>query len=80
MLPSFLASSMLTQIGRQACVFTFGYGPEHDADLLFAVADAGKGLFYYIENKDNISETFCGCLGGLWSVVAQVFVCVCVCV
>ena len=53
----FLSSAMLAQIGRQACVFTFGYGPEHDADLLHAVADAGNGLFYYIENQDNIPAT-----------------------
>ena len=45
-----LLRSMLTQIGRQACVFTFGYSSEHDADLLHAVADAGNGLFYYIDN------------------------------
>jgi len=63
---------MLTQIGRQACVFTFGYGSEHDADLLHAVADAGNGLFYYIDNKDSIPESFCDCLGGLLSVAAQV--------
>ena len=63
---------MLGQIGRQACVFTFGYGAEHDADLLHAVAEAGNGLFYYIDNADNIPESFCDCLGGLLSVAAQV--------
>ena len=63
---------MLEQIDRQACVFTFGYGGEHDADLLHAVADAGNGLFYYIDNSDNIPESFCDCLGGLLSVAAQV--------
>jgi len=67
-----LLRSMLTQIGRQACVFTFGYGSEHDADLLHAVADVGNGLFYYIENKDSIPESFCDCLGELFSVAAQV--------
>lgn len=71
---------MLAQIGRQACVFTFGYGSEHDADLLHAVADAGNGLFYYIENQDNIPDSFCDCLGGLLSVAAQVCVHACVCV
>ena len=65
-------SSMLAQIGRQACVFTFGYGAEHDADLLKAVSDAGNGLFYYIDNADSIPESFCDCLGGLLSVAAQV--------
>ena len=63
---------MLNQIGRQTCVFTFGYGSEHDANMLRAVADAGSGLFYYIDNIDCIPDSFCDCLGGLLSVSAQV--------
>ena len=63
---------MLSQIGRQTCVFTFGYGSEHDAGMLRAVADAGSGLFYYIDNVDCIPDSFCDCLGGLLSVSAQV--------
>lgn len=63
---------MLEQIDRQACVFTFGYGGDHDADLLHAVAEAGNGLFYYIDNSESIPESFCDCLGGLLSVAAQV--------
>lgn len=53
-------------------MFTFGYGSEHDTDLLHALASAGNGLFYYIDNKDSIPESFCDCLGGLLSVAAQV--------
>ena len=53
-------------------MFTFGYGAEHDADLLRAVADAGNGLFYYVDNTDSIPESYCDCLGGLLSVAAQV--------
>ncbi len=64
--------SFLGQINRQACVFTFGYGAEHDTDMLNALATAGNGLFYYIDNSDSIPESFCDCLGGLLSVAAQV--------
>ena len=53
-------------------MFTLGYGAEHDPDMLHAIANAGGGLFYYIENKDNIPDSFCDCLGGLLSVAAQV--------
>lgn len=53
-------------------MFTFGFGSEHDADALHAIADAGNGLFYYIDNSDSIPESFCDCLGGLLSVAAQV--------
>ena len=70
---------MVGQIGRPVSVFTFGYGGEHDADLLRAVSEAGNSLFYYIDNADNIPQSFCDCLGGLLSVAAQV-VCVCPCV
>ena len=64
---------MLEQIDRQACVFTFGYGSEHDADLLLGIAEAGNGLFYYIDSEESIPESFCDCLGGLLSVAAQVW-------
>ena len=64
--------SLLDQIGRQCCVFTMGYGSDHDSEMLHHIADAGNGLYYYIENKDNIPESFCDCLGGLLSVTAQV--------
>lgn len=53
-------------------MFTFGFGSEHDADALHNIAEAGNGLFYYIDNSDSIPESFCDCLGGLLSVAAQV--------
>lgn len=52
-------------------VFTFGFGEDHDAEMLRTIADVGEGLYYYIENKEAIPQTFADCLGGLLSVVAQ---------
>ena len=63
---------MVNQIGRQVCVFTLGYGSDHDSDTLHAISDAGNGLFYFVENKDSIPDSFCDCLGGLLSIAAQV--------
>lgn len=40
--------------------------------MLLSIAEAGNGLFYYIDNPENIPESFCDCLGGLLSVAAQV--------
>ena len=40
--------------------------------MLKSVAEAGSGLFYYLDNSDSIPESFCDCLGGLLSVAAQV--------
>eukprot|EP01135_Chromosphaera_perkinsii_P003420 Nk52_evm44s242 gene=Nk52_evmTU44s242 len=52
-------------------VYTFGYGSSHDANLMKAISDAGRGAYYFIENKDTIPLAFANCLGGLLSVVAQ---------
>lgn len=55
-----------------ACtLFTFGFGEDHDASLLKDVADAGKGMYYYVKDEASIAEAFADCLGGLLSVVAQ---------
>jgi len=56
---------------NQPSVFTFGFGEDHDAEMLRTIADVGEGLYYYIENKEAIPQTFADCLGGLLSVVAQ---------
>eukprot|EP00667_Euglena_gracilis_P006745 EG_transcript_6804 len=55
-----------------ACnVFTFGFGADHDAQLLKDVADAGHGMYYFVENEGAIARSFADCLGGLMSVVAK---------
>merc|ERR1711907_210208 len=43
-------------------VFTFGFGSDHDAEMLRGIADEGNGLYYYIENKEAIPGTFADCL------------------
>jgi hypothetical protein len=52
-------------------VFTFGYGSDHNADLLRQIADLGRGSYYFVQNVDGVSLAFADCLGGLLSVVAQ---------
>jgi len=52
-------------------IFSFGFGDDHDPKMLKAIADAGRGLYYYIENSDKIPESFADCIGGLLSIVAQ---------
>jgi len=61
----------LQQIEGVATVFTFGFGDDHDPDMLKAISEAGHGLFYFIKDKDAISGSFGDCLGGLLSVVGQ---------
>jgi len=50
---------------------TFGLGRNHNALLLKAVAENGRGMYAFIEGTDKIAETFAECLGGLVSVVGQ---------
>merc|ERR1719230_1946906 len=50
---------------------TFGFGANHNAQLMKALAENGRGMYAFIENTDQIADTFAECLGGLVSVVGQ---------
>lgn len=57
--------------GSGISLHTFGYGSNHNSDLLRAIATAGSGSYYYVEGVDDIRSAFGDCLGGVLSVVAQ---------
>jgi hypothetical protein len=62
----------MSDMGRQSrVVFTFGFGQDHNAQMLFALADAGTGCYYYIEKLPAVAPAFADCLGGMLSVCAQ---------
>ena len=50
---------------------TLGFGPRFDEDLLRAMADAGGGSAYYIEEVDQATGVFEEELEGLLSIAAQ---------
>lgn len=52
-------------------VYTFGFGRDHNADLLQAISEAANGMYYFIDSAEKIPESFADCLGGLLSPVAQ---------
>mmetsp|Transcript_7552 Transcript_7552/g.12825 ORF Transcript_7552/g.12825 Transcript_7552/m.12825 type:complete len:492 (+) Transcript_7552:19-1494(+) len=54
-----------------ATIFTFGFGADHQEELLRAIAGRTNGLYYFIDKTDAIPQAFADCLGGLISVVAQ---------
>jgi len=56
---------------NSASVFTFGFGKNHEENMLRAIAENAGGMYYFIENLDSIAESYGDCLGGLLSVVAQ---------
>lgn len=67
-----IVKTHLEALGHPCTVFTFGFGGDHDDDLLKKISEAGKGIYYYVENEEKIPPAFADCLGGLISVVGQV--------
>lgn len=55
----------------KATCFTFGFGADHNEDMLRAIADVTMAQYYYIKGTDDIPTSFADCLGGLVSVTAQ---------
>ncbi len=39
-------------------LYSFGYGRDHDEETLNSIAKNGKGIFFYIENKNFVDEYF----------------------
>jgi len=68
-----IVSAMHGRLGTETkhTVFTFGFGADHNPSLLKAIADAGQGMYYFIEETKDIGVSFADCLGGVMSVVAQ---------
>jgi len=61
-----------TPAGPLNCtVNTFGFGANHNAELLKGISRAGSGLYFYIENNNAIGDAFVDCMGGLLSTVGQ---------
>mmetsp|Transcript_18553 Transcript_18553/g.16150 ORF Transcript_18553/g.16150 Transcript_18553/m.16150 type:complete len:97 (+) Transcript_18553:909-1199(+) len=51
-------------------IHSFGYGSDHDPELMTKIADVGDGNFYFIDKLDTVDEAFVDCLGSLISTVA----------
>lgn len=50
---------------------TFGYGSDHDSNIMCNMADQGLGAFHYVEKFESIAEAFADSFGGLVSQVAR---------
>ena len=69
--PGELASHAAELRARGVTTTTFGVGDDFDEALLQAMADAGGGHFYYIENADQIQDHIASEVGELLEVVAR---------
>jgi hypothetical protein len=54
-----------------APIHTFGFGTNHDAAAMHAVAEATGGTFSFVGNEAAIQSSFARCVGGLLSVAVQ---------
>ena len=50
-------------------VYTFGFGSDHNCDMLRKIAEATQGSYSFIQTTDTMKEAFADCLGGLMSLV-----------
>lgn len=59
------------QLHENLTIHCFGYGKDHSSSCLQAIAFRSPGgLYYYVENSDQIAETFGDCLADTFSTVA----------
>ena len=63
--------NMLDSLPSVCTVNTFGYGIDHDAAMLEAIAEAGHGSYNFVETADKVADAFGSAVGGLMSVTAQ---------
>ena len=63
--------TVLSSTDFEGTVYTFGFGSDHDGNLLTAISNAANGMYYFIDSLEKIAECFADCLGGLLSVVGQ---------
>ena len=55
------------KLSKRTTVYTFGFGKDHDGNMLRAISEEGQGIYYFLEKKDDIPKSFADCLGGLLS-------------
>jgi len=70
--PPAIISKVKKVLGNKAVsIFCFGFGADHDAQLLKKISESANGLYYFIEKEADIGTAFGDCLGGLISMVCQ---------
>jgi len=63
---------LIERAQRAGCsLYAFGFGVDHDPELLSEVAELAQTPFTFVEDVENIGAAFAGAVGGLSSVAAQ---------
>jgi len=59
-------AAKLSELASDRCTLsTFGYGTDHDAELLQELAQQGEGSYSYIGSEETIAQAFGAAIGGL---------------
>jgi hypothetical protein len=66
-----LISKYERQVKNAFSMHTFGYGRDHDPELMNHIANFKDGGFNFIDKLDTMDECFLNYVGGLISLVAQ---------
>lgn len=51
-------------------IHSFGFGTDHDEDLMTKICQLKEGSFYFIKELATLDEAFSNALGGVISLVA----------
>jgi len=51
--------------------YSFGYGEDHDDDLLNKLANIGNGRFMFIKNNKILDDCVLSCFGDILSIIAK---------
>jgi hypothetical protein len=51
-------------------IHSFGFGTDHDEDLMTKICQTRDGSFYFIKELATLDEAFSNALGGIISLVA----------
>lgn len=58
--------------GSPVSLFCFGYGSDHNSDMLRSISEVTPGgAYYFVEKDSDVSTAFGDAMGGLLSVMAQ---------
>jgi hypothetical protein len=72
--PNLLVNLMKSQKYKGIDTFSiqsFGFGNDHDEDLMTDIAKVMDGNFFFIKELDTLDEAFCSAMVGIMSVVAK---------
>lgn len=59
------------QFKGEVSINSFGFGDECNEDLLSVISDRCGGLFYYVDDDEDLDDMFVDCLGRMVSVLGQ---------